>query len=93
MWRTPYQVPRANAPRERFLGGARRAGLEYLLILHNRHLSHVLGAYIAYVNGERPHQRVNQAIPAQLLSSWLCGQERESAAVALDMQDVAPAAA
>ncbi len=61
---TPFRAPRANALCERFLGSVRRECLDHLLILHARHLSRVLKAYVAYVNHDRPHQGIGQAIPA-----------------------------
>jgi len=50
--------------RERFRGSVRRECLDHLLILHERHLSRVLKAYVAYVNNDRPQQGIGQAIPA-----------------------------
>ncbi len=61
---TPIREPRANALCERFLGSVRRECLDHLLILHARHLSRVLKEYVAYVNNDRPHQGIGQAIPA-----------------------------
>ncbi len=60
---TPDHAPRANALCERFLGSVRRECLDHLLILHERHLSRVLKEYVAYVNHDRPHQGIGQAIP------------------------------
>jgi hypothetical protein len=61
--RTPYRAPRANALCERFLGSVRRACLDHLLILSESHLRCALRAYVAYFNGERPHQGIAQRRP------------------------------
>jgi len=62
--RTPYHAPRANAIGERFLGSVRREYLDHILVLHERHLQRVLQEYVDYFNQARPHQGINQAIPA-----------------------------
>ena len=56
--KTPYHVPRANAICERFLGSVRRECLDHLLILHEKQLQRVLGAYVHYFNRARPHQGI-----------------------------------
>jgi putative transposase len=63
MLTTPYQAPRANALCERFLGSVRRECLDHLLILHEKQLQRVLGAYVHYFNQARPHQGIRQQIP------------------------------
>jgi hypothetical protein len=40
-----------------------RECLDHLLILHERQLSRVLQAYVAYFNRARPHQGLDQQIP------------------------------
>jgi len=60
---TPYRAPRANAICERFLGSVRRECLDHLLILHEKQLQRVLGAYVQYFNRARPHQGIRQQIP------------------------------
>jgi putative transposase len=63
MLTTPYHAPRANAICERFLGSVRRECLTHLLILHEKQLQRVLGAYVQYFNRARPHQGIKQQIP------------------------------
>jgi hypothetical protein len=46
--KTPYDAPRANAICERFLGSERRECLDHLLILHEKQLHRVPGAYRRY---------------------------------------------
>jgi putative transposase len=62
---TPYHAPRTNALCERFLGSVRRECLDHLLILHEKQLHRVLGAYVQYFNQARPHQGIKQQIPEQ----------------------------
>jgi len=67
--KTHYYAPRANAICERFLGSVRRECLDHLLILHEKQLHRVLGAYIHYFNRARPHQGIKQQIPEQKAGS------------------------
>jgi hypothetical protein len=53
---TPIRAPQANAYAERFVRTIRAECLDWLLILGRRHLEHVLRAYSAHYNGERPHR-------------------------------------
>ncbi|MFL5690325.1 MAG: integrase core domain-containing protein [Ktedonobacteraceae bacterium] len=62
--RTPYQAPRANAICERFVGSVRRECLDHLLILHEKQLQRVLNGYVVYFNRARPHQGIQQQLPA-----------------------------
>jgi transposase InsO family protein len=61
--KTPVEAPRANAFCERFLGSLRRECLDYMLILSERHLRHIVTEYVTYFNQARPHQGINQRIP------------------------------
>jgi hypothetical protein len=63
MLTTPYYAPRANAICERFLLSVRRECLDHLLILHEKQLHRVLGAYVRYFNRARPHQGIKQQRP------------------------------
>ena len=66
---TPYHAPRANAICERFLRSVRQECLDHVLILHEKQLQRVLNAYVAYFNQARPHQGIQQQIPASSGSS------------------------
>ena len=59
---TPSYAPRANAICERFLLSVRRECLDHLLILHEKQLQRVLGAYVHSFNRARPHQGIRQQI-------------------------------
>jgi putative transposase len=61
--RTAYRAPRQNATCERFLGSVRRECLDHVLILGEAHLQRVLREYVAYCNGARPHQGLQQRLP------------------------------
>jgi len=62
--RTPVHAPRANAFCERFVGSVRRECLDHLLILSENQLRRVLIEYMRYFNDDRPHQGINQRLPA-----------------------------
>jgi transposase InsO family protein len=61
--RTAFCAPKENAICERFLGSVRRECLDHLLVLSEAHLRHILAAYVAYFNHDRPHQGLRQRIP------------------------------
>jgi len=67
--KTPFHAPRANAFCERFLRSVRQECLDHLLIFHEKQLQRVLNAYVAYFNQARPHQGIQQQIPALLVPS------------------------
>jgi len=59
----PVRSPLVNATCERFLGSVRRECLDHVIVLGTRHLQAVLGEYVAYFNGVRPHHGLKQRIP------------------------------
>ena len=61
--RTPYRAPTANAYAERWVGSVRAECLDYLLIVNEAHLRHVLTGYVAHYNQARPHQGIAQRAP------------------------------
>ena len=62
--RTSYRAPKANAIMERFIGSVRRVCLDHLLLLGEKHLAHIVKAYVQYFNHARPHQGIHQQVPA-----------------------------
>ncbi|MHB1319054.1 MAG: integrase core domain-containing protein [Anaerolineae bacterium] len=48
---------------QRWIRSLREECLHHLLVLHERHLQHVLQAYSAYFNHRRPHQGLAQQCP------------------------------
>ena len=63
--KTPILAPRANAICERFIGSLRREGLDFFLIRHPNQLHRLAKAYITYYNQQRPHQGIQQRLPAR----------------------------
>ena len=49
---------------ERWVGSVRRVCLDHLLIVSEAHLRRVLSASLAYYSQVRPHQGLEQRIPA-----------------------------
>src|SRR4028119_933514 len=62
--RTPFRSPKANAFAERWIRSVREECLDHLLILNEQHLQRVLKEYAKYYNHARPHQGIDQHIPA-----------------------------
>jgi transposase InsO family protein len=62
--RTAVQAPRMNAICERLIGTLRRELLDRMLILNQAHLRAVLAEYQAHYNTARPHQGIDQRVPA-----------------------------
>jgi putative transposase len=62
--KTAVRAPLMNATCERFLGNVRRECLDHFVILGEHHLRRVLGEYVRYFNGSRPHQGLQQRVPA-----------------------------
>jgi putative transposase len=73
--RTAYRAPRQNATCARFLGSVRRECLDHLLVLSEAHLWRLLREYVAYFNGARPHQGLEQRIPGAATELRLLGPE------------------
>lgn len=63
--RTPIHAPRANAYCERVIGSLRRECLDHILILSEKQLRRLVNEYVQYFNEDRPHQGINQRIPAR----------------------------
>jgi transposase InsO family protein len=68
--KTPVRAPKANAICERFIGSLRRECLDYMLTLHSRQLHHIVQEYVDYYNQSRPHQGIEQRVPAQYARSY-----------------------
>jgi len=64
--KTPVHAPKSNAICERFLGSVRRECLDHLLIWSEGHLRRIVTEYVTYFNQARPHQGIEQQIPAFL---------------------------
>jgi hypothetical protein len=61
--RTPVRAPRANAFAERWVRTVREDGLDWLLILGERHLRTVLREDVGHYNAARPHRALGLRPP------------------------------
>jgi transposase InsO family protein len=61
--RTPVRAPTANAFCERLVGTMRRECLDLVIPVTERHLRHVLRAWVAHYNRGRPHASLGPGIP------------------------------
>jgi transposase InsO family protein len=68
---TPIRAPKANAYAERFVGTVRRECLDWILVLHRRHLERVLGSYLEHYNRARPHRGLSLGVPDGAAPSML----------------------
>jgi putative transposase len=60
---TPYRAPNANAYAERWVRTVREECLDKVIILSEAYLRRMRREYVAYYNGARPHQGLEQQIP------------------------------
>ncbi len=61
---TPVRSPKANAYAERWVGTARRECLDWILILGQGHLEHVLRVFVNHHNSHRPHRALGLQPPS-----------------------------
>jgi putative transposase len=66
--RTAVRAPNMNAVAERFVGSVRRELLDHVLLIDDQHLADLLRRYQHYVNESRPHQGIEQRVPAGTLT-------------------------
>jgi putative transposase len=62
--KTPVRCPQANAFCERLIGTIRRECLDWLIVVHERHLRSLLQEWVAHYNQGRPHASLGPGIPA-----------------------------
>ena len=62
---TPPDAPRANAICEWLIGTLKREALDSFMILNQHQLRRILNEFVAYYNQSRPHQGIEQHIPAR----------------------------
>jgi len=61
--RTPFRAPQANGVAERFVRTVRSECLDWLLILNEQHLQHVLADFVTHYDGHRPHRALGLKPP------------------------------
>jgi putative transposase len=61
--RTPFRAPQANGVAERFVRTVRSECLDWLLILNQSHLEHVLSVFVDHYNSHRPHRALDLQPP------------------------------
>jgi transposase InsO family protein len=61
--KTPVRCPQTNAFCERLIGTIRRECLDWLIVLHERHLRAVLREWVGHYNQGRPHASLGPGIP------------------------------
>jgi len=57
--RSPWQ----NGYAERFVGTMRRAALEHVIVLGERHLLHLVQEHVRYYKEDRPHMALERDAP------------------------------
>jgi transposase InsO family protein len=75
--KTPVRTPVANAICERVIGTLRRECLDFVIPLHERHLSGIVQEWVCHYNASRPHKSLRPgipqpraALPVSLQTSW-----------------------
>jgi len=63
---TPYHAPNANAYAERWIRGARQECLNHLSLSGIESLRRVMWAFRRFHNSHRPHQGIDNRVPARL---------------------------
>jgi putative transposase len=63
---TPYRCPLANSFVERLVGTIRQELLDHVIVTGEDHLRRHLSNFLAYYHTQRPHQGLDQAIPAEI---------------------------
>ena len=63
--KTPYQAPNANAHAERYVLNCKENCLNHLLIFGLNRLQFVIDCYSSFYNKHRPHQGIDNKIPAE----------------------------
>jgi Integrase core domain. len=64
---TPYRTPQANGYAERVVRTVRAECLDWIIILSQRHLQHVLDVYVQHYNEQRPHRALGRRPPLAIM--------------------------
>lgn len=68
--KTPFQAPNANAHAEKFVQSCKRECLNHLPFFGLNRLQHVVDCYASFFNEHRPHQGIDNRIPADYNKSY-----------------------
>lgn len=63
--KTPFQAPNANSHAERYVLSCKKECLNHLLIFGLNRLQYVVDCYTSFFNEHRPHQGIDNMIPAE----------------------------
>jgi len=77
--KTRVEAPNMNSIMERFFGSVRREALDNFLLIDRGQVLRILEEYIAFYNGKRPHQGIQQQIPKPGEAERMVGPIRKSA--------------
>ena len=61
---TSIQAPKMNAIGERFVRSVRNEALDWFVLFGRKQIIHILSRFVAYFNGKRPHQGIDQRVPS-----------------------------
>ena len=74
--KTPAGAPQGNAFCERLVGSIRRACLDYVIPIGERHLKAILNEYVVHYNRGRPHSALGPGIPEPTQACLPSGDHR-----------------
>jgi putative transposase len=77
--KTGVEAPNMNSIMERFFRTVRREALDNFLLTSRSQIERILEEYIAFYNGQRPHQGIQQQIPRRTELGIISGAIRKSA--------------
>jgi putative transposase len=76
--RTGVEAPNMNSIMERFFRSVRREALDNFLLIGRGQIETILEEYVAFYNGQRPHQGIQQQIPKACEAEATVGPIRKS---------------
>ena len=60
---TSTRAPNMNAVAERFVRSVRNEVLDWFVVMGRKQIEHLVSGYVAYFNGLRSHQGIEQRVP------------------------------
>jgi transposase InsO family protein len=74
---TPFRALQANGVAKRFVRTVRSECLDWLLILNEQHLRHILAVFVAHYDGHQPHGALGLK-PPHPTPSWVAPRPRRT---------------